>query len=142
MAIELSTVPPTAEEFVELRAACGWGAVEPAIAERALAAGLLGVVARDGNRVAGFGRVVGDGVLYFYLQDIIVRPEFRGQGVGRLIVEALLGEVLRRAPHGATIGLMAAEGKEGFYEKFGFTRRPTDRLGAGMTRFVLAEKPV
>ena len=25
MAIELSTVPPTAEEFGELRAACGWG---------------------------------------------------------------------------------------------------------------------
>ena len=142
MAIELSTVPPTAEEFLELRAACGWGAVEPAIAERALAAGLLGVVARDGIRLAGFGRVVGDGVLYFYLQDVIVRPEFRGQGVGRLIVEALLDEVLRQAPVGATIGLMAAEGKEGFYEKFGFTRRPTDRLGAGMTRFVLAEKPV
>jgi len=142
MAIELSTVPPTAEEFVELRAACGWGAVEPAIAERALAAGLLGVVARDGIRLAGFGRIVGDGVLYFYLQDVIVRPEFRGQGVGRLIVEALLDEVLRQAPVGATIGLMAAEGKEGFYEKFGFTRRPTDRLGAGMTRFVLAEKPV
>ena len=114
MTIELSAVPPTAEEFVELRAACGWGAVEPAIAERALAAGLLGVVARDGNRVAGFGRVVGDGVLYFYLQDVIVRPEFRGQGVGGLIVEALLDEVLRQAPVGATIGLMAAEGKEGF----------------------------
>jgi GNAT superfamily N-acetyltransferase len=142
MAIELSTVPPTAEEFVELRAACGWGAVEPTIAERALAAGLLGVVARDGIRLAGFGRVVGDGVLYFYLQDVIVRPEFRGQGVGRLIVEALLDEVLRKAPVGATIGLMAAEGKEAFYEKFGFTRRPTDRLGAGMTRFVLAEKSV
>lgn len=142
MAIELSVVPPTAEEFVELRAACGWGAVEPAIAERALAAGLLGVVARDGIRLAGFGRVVGDGVLYFYLQDVIVRPEFRGQGVGRLIVEALLDEVLRKAPVGATIGLMAAEGKEAFYEKFGFTRRPTDRLGAGMTRFVLAEKSV
>ena len=142
MAVELSVVPPTAEEFVELRAACGWGAVEPAIAERALAAGLLGVVARDGIRLAGFGRVVGDGVLYFYLQDVIVRPEFRGQGVGRLIVEALLDEVLRQAPVGATIGLMAAEGKEGFYEKFGFTPRPADRLGAGMTRFVLAEKSV
>lgn len=142
MAIELSVVPPTAEEFVELRAACGWGVVEPTIAERALAAGLVSAVARDCGRLAGFGRVVGDGVLYFYLQDVIVRPEFRGQGVGRLIVEALLDEVLRQAPVGATIGLMAAEGKEGFYEKFGFTRRPTDRLGAGMTRFVLAEKPV
>jgi len=139
MTVELFTLPPTAGEFVELRAACGWGAVEMAVAERALAAGLVNVVARDGGRLAGFGRVVGDGVLYFYVQDVIVHPDFRGRGVGRLIVELMLAEVLKRAPVGATIGLMAAEGKEGFYEKFGFTRRPTDRLGAGMTRFVLQE---
>ncbi len=138
--VELSALPPTAEEFVTLRAACGWGAVDPAIAERALTAGLIGVVARDGDRLAGFGRVVGDGVLYFYIQDVIVHPDFRGRGVGRLIVEALLAEVLRQAPVGATIGLMAAAGKEGFYQKFGFVRRPNERLGAGMTRFVLAEE--
>jgi len=30
---------------------------------------------------------------------------------------------------------MAAAGKEPFYEKYGFTRRPTERLGAGMTQF-------
>lgn len=137
MAAELSNLPLTADEFVELRAACGWGTVDPAIAERALASGLLDVVARDGGRLAGFGRVVGDGVLYFYVQDVIVHPDFRGRGVGRLIIEALLAEVLKRAPIGATIGLMAARGKEGFYEKFGFTRRPTEQLGAGMTRFVL-----
>lgn len=139
MAIELLPRPPSPDEFARLRAACGWGTVAPATAERALAAGLVSVVARDGNRLAGFGRVVGDGVLYFYLQDVIVHPDFRGQGVGRLIVEALLAKVLERAPVGATIGLMAADGKEGFYERFGFTRRPADRLGAGMTRFVLDE---
>ncbi len=137
MAVELFNQPPSANEFAELRAACGWGSVDPVVAKRALAAGLMGVVARDGGRLAGFGRVVGDGVLYFYMQDIIVHPDFRGRGVGRLIVEALLAEVLKQAPVGATIGLMAAEGKEGFYEKFGFTRRPTNGLGAGMTRFPL-----
>jgi len=26
-------------------------------------------------------------------------------------------------------------GKEAFYEKYGFTTRPTDKLGAGMTIF-------
>lgn len=139
MTVELSASPPTACEFVGLRATCGWGAVDMAVAERALAAGLINVVARNGDRLAGFGRVVGDGVLYFHVQDVIVHPDFRGQGIGRLIVGALLAEILKQAPIGATIGLMAAAGKEGFYEKFGFARRPTDRLGAGMTRFVLGE---
>ena len=33
--------------------------------------------------------------------------------------------------------LMAAEGKEPFYEKFGFRRRPgEDHMGAGMTRWI------
>ena len=134
---KVSMLAPATEEFVQLRAACGWGQVAADVAERSLCAGLFNVTVRTGNRLAGFGRVVGDGVLYFYVQDVIVHPDFRGQGVGRLIVEALLDEVLRHAPEGATIGLMSAHGKEGFYEKFGFTRRPTDHLGAGMTRFVL-----
>lgn len=137
--LKLSTQAPPAEDFVRLRAACGWGEIALDIAERSLSAGLFNVTVRQGDRLAGIGRVVGDGVLYFYVQDVIVHPEFRGRGVGRMIVEALLDEVLRCAPYGATIGLMSAHGKEGFYEKFGFTRRPTDRLGAGMTRFVLAD---
>ena len=77
------------------------------------------------------------GVLYFYLQDIIVLPEWRGQGIGRLIIEVLLTEAKKIAPEGATLGLMAAHDKEEFYEKFGFEQRPTNRLGAGMTQFIL-----
>ena len=34
---------------------------------------------------------------------------------------------------------MAAAGKEGFYERYGFIRRPTERLGAGMALFWRAE---
>ena len=41
------------------------------------------------------------------------------------------------APEGATLGLMAAHDKEAFYEKFAFEQRPTNRLGAGMTQFIL-----
>jgi predicted N-acetyltransferase YhbS len=30
---------------------------------------------------------------------------------------------------------MSAVGKEDFYHRYGFTSRPTERLGCGMTRF-------
>ena len=119
------------------RSACGWGDIFIDVAEAALRGSVVDVTCRSESALIGMGRVVGDGVLYFYLQDIIVHHDWRGQGVGRLIVEALLGEVKRIAPKGATIGLMSAHGKDAFYEKFGFEPRPTDRLGAGMTQFIL-----
>ena len=39
----------------------------------------------------------------------------------------------------STVGLMAAKGKEGFYEKLGFKGRPDNGCGAGMMCYV--EKP-
>ena len=39
------------------------------------------------------------------------------------------------ANNNTVIGLMAAKGKEPFYERYGFTIRSTDKLGSGMTMF-------
>jgi hypothetical protein len=33
--------------------------------------------------------------------------------------------------------LMAAKNKEGFYEKFGFIKRPDETYGAGMSQWLL-----
>ena len=41
----------------------------------ALKRSLRGVTVRVGNDVAGSGRVVGDGVQYCYIQDVIVHPD-------------------------------------------------------------------
>jgi GNAT superfamily N-acetyltransferase len=135
--ITVELAPPTAAAFADFRQTCGWGTISPSVADAALRGSVVDVSCLSKGALIGFGRVVGDGVLYHYLQDIIVHPDWRGKGVGRLIVEALLDEVRLIAPKGATIGLMSANGKDAFYEKFGFERRPTGQLGAGMTQFVL-----
>ncbi|HHI70612.1 MAG TPA: N-acetyltransferase [Rhodobacteraceae bacterium] len=128
--------PPSPEEFIKFRAACGWGEIGEDIARAALNASVLDVTCRSGEELVGFARVVGDGVLYFYIQDVIVNSDWRGHGIGKRIMCLLMKRLEERAPDGATIGLMAADGKELFYGKFGFQARPTDRLGAGMTQFV------
>ena len=135
VSVELS--PPSAQVFVALRTVCGWGDISVGVAEAALRSSIVNVTWQSESGLIGMGRVVGDGVLYFYLQDIIVLPEWRGQGIGRLIIEALLTEAKKIAPEGATHGLMAAHDKVAFYEKFGFEQRPTNRLGAEMTQFIL-----
>lgn len=127
---------PSPAEFVAMRAACGWGEIAEAVATRALAASVLDVSVRRAGELLGFGRVVGDGALYFYIQDVIVAPEARGRGIGRTIMARLMERIREIAPVGATVGLMSAAGKEGFYERFGFVARPATSYGAGMTQFV------
>ena len=43
--------------------------------------------------------------------------------------------VKNNACPGAVVGLMSAKGKEDFYERFGFWKRPTDSFGHGMMQF-------
>lgn len=127
--VKLVERPPTVAEYRRLRRAASWGEMT----EEGLAAGLpnalYSVVLELDQEVIGCGRVVGDGGLYFYLQDVIVLPGFQGRGLGARIMEALMAYLDRTARPGAFVGLMAAEGVEAFYEPYGFRRRPDDRPG-------------
>jgi ribosomal protein S18 acetylase RimI-like enzyme len=80
-------------------------------------------------------RVIGDGGLAFYIQDVVVLPEYQQQGIGTLLMDKVMEYIRAHAQHNSVIGLMAAVGKEAFYEKYGFTIRPNTKLGAGMTLF-------
>ena len=99
---------------------------------RGLAASLFGVVllAPDGETV-GCARLVGDGGIYFYVQDLIVAPEHQGHGLGDVLLDEVRGHLEREAPAGAFVGLMAAQGEAGFYSRRGFAPRPQD--GPGMS---------
>lgn len=96
-------------------------------AEKALENGLFNVSAICDGKVVGMGRLVGDGVMYWYLQEIIVLPEYQGKGIGKSIVSRLIEYIKSAALPGSVIdvGLTAVKGKESFYEKFGFSIRST-----------------
>jgi GNAT superfamily N-acetyltransferase len=130
---------PTAEEYNRLRAAVGWKTYGESSVSRYLPASLFGASARDGEELVGMARVVGDGGLVFYIQDVIVVPERQRCGIGSLLMDRVMEYIRRNAFEQSYIGLMSAKGKEPFYEKYGFTVRPTEILGAGMTIFWKAE---
>ena len=90
--------------------------------EKALENDLFDVVAIVNNEVVGMGRLVGDGVMYWYLQEIIVLPEYQGRGIGTSIVNYLLDYIKKHTIEETftSVGLTAAEGKSTFYERFGF----------------------
>ncbi|MGF7030728.1 GNAT superfamily N-acetyltransferase [Paenibacillus mucilaginosus] len=119
---EITVRRPTVAEHQMLWQAAGWGTVDSRMAEASLARSVHAVVAEAEGRVVGMGRIVGDGAMYFYIQDVAVLPGYRERGVGRAIVERLLAYIrANRYEQGlAFVGLFASPGKEGFYERFGF----------------------
>ena len=84
------------------------------------------------------GRIVGDGAVIFYVQDLIILPEVQGQGIGGLILETLIDFVKKTGYPGTMVmlDLMCAKGRERFYKKHGFIARPTDQLGPGMIQYL------
>lgn len=126
----------TAAEYAAFQARMGWTVDPLPQIERAIRGSLLTLAVRRGGALIGMGRLVGDGAMYWYLQDVFLLSECQGMGLGAQIVRRLVAHVLRTGLPGAevSIGLMAAAGKEGFYEKLGFVRRPDGPEGAGMAR--------
>ena len=103
-------------------------------AEKALANQICSVAAFNGNEIVGIGRLLGDASIYWILTDIWVLPEYQGKGIGRQIVNRLIQYVIDNSIKKTSVSvfLMSAQGKEGFYEKLGFRRRPHEYEGAGM----------
>lgn len=93
------------------------------------------VCAQIEDEVVGMARVVGDGSICFYIQDVIVKPEYQSMGIGKKMMESVMIYISKNAGSGAIVGLMSAKGKEEFYKKFGFWQRPNDNFGHGMMQF-------
>ena len=133
--------PPTVVEFNQLRAHVGWGVIADTDAvEQGIRQSLFHITVWEGTKLIGMGRIIGDGAITFYIQDVIVRKEYQGQGIGFQIMERLMDYIGQTAAEGAVIGLLAAKGKEGFYEKFGFIPRPNEYFGKGMVQFWRVDK--
>ncbi len=125
--IEKRSIRP--EEYQKLRRTTDWWNVSDEQLSRALRNDLFSVCVMHENSIVGMGRVIGDDGLYYYIQDVIVVPSHRGNGLGRLIMETIEDYLHKFAPKGSFIGLMAAKETEGFYRKFGYTPRPAGRPG-------------
>jgi len=122
----------TAAEFIEFRKLMGSPHVDSETARKTIANALYTVCLREDGHLLGFARVVGDGVLYFYISDVIVHPALRGGGYGIRLMNSVVEYLKRSARAGAMVVVVPLAGRESFYERFGFRQCPDGRFGAGM----------
>lgn len=73
------------------------------------------------GKLIGFGRALTDFVAYAAIYDVVVLPEYQGQGIGSKIIEAILEKI----PKCWVITLFAEPGREQFYERLDFKKMHT-----------------
>ncbi|MFX1281463.1 MAG: GNAT family N-acetyltransferase [Promethearchaeota archaeon] len=125
---------PSVQEYLTLRKAVNWKLVDEKACKIGLQGSLYCICAEIDDEIIGMARVIGDSGLYFYIQDVIVLPKFQKMGIGTLLMEKIIDFLDKNIYPRTTVGLMSTKGNEVFYEKFGFTKRPSERRGHGMFR--------
>ncbi|MEO0493359.1 MAG: GNAT family N-acetyltransferase [Actinomycetota bacterium] len=111
---------PGPDEFRALRERAGMSPRTAEAAARGLPNSLYGVCVRDGERLVGMGRIVGDGGLNFEIVDIAVDPDHQRKGVGVAVMENLMRRLRADAPESAYVSLIADDHSPKLYAKFGF----------------------
>lgn len=128
----------TPKEYMDMRRIVGWGVFPLEQAAEGLKNSAVLCCIRDNGKLIGIGRTVSDHGYVVYIADVIVVPEYQGQGLGREIMEYLMDQIRLSLKPGyrVMVSLMAAQGKEKFYNKFGFIDRPNDYYGCGMHQWI------
>jgi GNAT superfamily N-acetyltransferase len=120
----------TAEEFISLWESV-WGGA-PSLEQTTLAMEhtLFRVSIYDEEEVIAMARMIGDMGLCYYIKDVVVRPEYQKQGIGRMLIDELLNFIKGNGVSGTDIfvELCAMPDKIPFYEKFGFSANEAQRL--------------
>lgn len=93
---------------------------DPAQLEIAFRNSDLRVFAFDGDELIAAGRALSDGIWRAAIYDVVVLPEYQGQGIGSQLIRHLV-----QSAKVDVIMLYAAPGKENYYARFGFRRMTT-----------------
>lgn len=121
-------------EYCELPSMVEW----PPITEEQAQAGLDNsdfiIACREDNVIVGSARLFWDKGYIAYLADVMVKPEYQKQGIGKHLVDECILYIDNqiKANWRIKIVIVSAKGKEPFYEKLGFEIRPNENDGAGM----------
>ncbi|TCL74280.1 putative GNAT family N-acyltransferase [Hydrogenispora ethanolica] len=76
-------------------------------------------VYRDGQQI-GFARAVTDLATFFWIGDVYIDEAFRGQGLGKKLIQC----IVESAELQGLTGVLATNDAHGLYEQYGFVKDP------------------
>ena len=102
-----------AADLIEVFDSVGWNKEEENIIEAFNNSYYITAYHQD--TLIGFARAISDGHYYTGIYDLIVLPEYQGNGIGRQMMDMLVDKF-----EGTYIFLTYTEGNRDFYKKCGF----------------------
>lgn len=127
--IEISLSPPTAEEYRTLMRSVDFTVFPAIVAAESLKRSCHVVTLRTGGKLVGMGRIVGDGICFVEIIDVVVDPAHQGIGLGKVIMDALMSYVSTQLAEGAFVTLSAHVPADRLYTRYGFKETAPDALG-------------
>ncbi len=106
--------------YMEMRVACGLSAKTLEASQIGLKNSIHSVAVKANGAIIGMGRIIGDGGCFCQIVDICVLPEYQKKGVGKMIMENLMGFVHKKLPSSCYVSLIADGDASFLYEKYGF----------------------
>ena len=92
------------------------GSYDEKVSEKALANTMYSVSVYDDDKIIGYGRIIGDGICFLYIHDVMVIPKYQNKKIGSQIMNKLLEKVNQikiENPY-VRVYLGASKGKERF----------------------------
>lgn len=78
------------------------------------------VFLKQEDKIIGVGRAISDGICQAQICNVAVRDEYRGKGLGKVVIDELLTQV-----KGCTVVLYTHPKHFGLYEHWGFSKMKT-----------------
>ena len=105
------------EAMADLRESVGWNRMEKEYGNP-LMTSFFHIAVYDGDQLVGFVDSVSNGVTDAYIQDLIVRPDYQGKGIGTDLMKKMIASLKEK--HIYIISVIFEERLKSFYDRFGF----------------------
>lgn len=112
------SAPVSPAELADLRTSVGWNRMERDMADPRLTR-YLHLCAFVDDRLIGYAEAVSNGVTDAYIQDVMVHPNYQGQGIGTQMMQRMLARLEQQGVYMVSV-IYGEEALRPFYEKFGF----------------------
>ena len=108
------------DDVLHLYQAVGWTNYtnQPQMLAQALTHSLAIYLARDGEKIVGLVRLIGDGFSSVFVQDLIVLPSYQRQGIGSTLMKQALADY--KDAYQVQLATEDSEKTLGFYRSLGF----------------------
>lgn len=120
---------PDLNVYMHLREISGLTPFSRSAAAIGLKGTIFAVIVFDSAQAVGMGRLIGDGGCFFQVTDIAVHPDHQGRGLGKMIMDAIMGYVNSELPTTAYVSLIADVPANRLYEKVGFNETAPRSVG-------------